>query len=297
VADDRSNMSPGATPADGIPGQPPGPASPPPPGGEAPGLREQLAATFEAVKRLIGAHVDLAKTELGEIVDNVKRTIALAGLAFAALLIMAVFLTFGVALFLGEWLFGSLGWGVLLGAALMFDLGMLSLLAALDVPRRRIGTAFGIAAVLGIVVGILLALGLARAGWQYVGDQAAPTVDAGPRPLIIALAIGLIGLGIIGFVLGLRDGMGKAIRNLLIGVLVGGILGVLSALSLPPNAGAAVGVLVWLIAWPILAGRDVIRNGVDSEALRKKFTPETTIELTKETVEWVRARTPLVPKS
>ena len=62
--------------------------------------------------------------------------------------------------------------------------------------------------------------------------------------------------------------------------------------------GAALGVLVVLITWPILAGLDLARTGVDGDALkRKKFTPQQTIDLTKETIEWVRARTPLVPKS
>ena len=40
-----------------------------------------------------------------------------------------------------------------------------------------------------------------------------------------------------------------------------------------------------------------MRTGVDGEALKKKFTPDETIGLTKETIEWVRARMPLVPKS
>jgi hypothetical protein len=40
-----------------------------------------------------------------------------------------------------------------------------------------------------------------------------------------------------------------------------------------------------------------MRTGVDGEALMKRFTPTETIELTKETIEWVRARTPLAPKS
>jgi hypothetical protein len=63
------------------------------------------------------------------------------------------------------------------------------------------------------------------------------------------------------------------------------------------QVGAALGVLVALVTWPILAGRDVLRTGVDGEAMKKKFTPEATIELGKETIEWVRARMPLAPKS
>jgi len=61
--------------------------------------------------------------------------------------------------------------------------------------------------------------------------------------------------------------------------------------------GAALGVWVALIVWPILAGREVLRTGIDGEALRQRFMPDQTIELTKETIEWVRARTPLAPKS
>jgi len=51
------------------------------------------------------------------------------------------------------------------------------------------------------------------------------------------------------------------------------------------------------ITWPLLAARELMAAGVDGEALKKKFTPQETIDMTKETIEWVRARTPLVPKS
>ena len=64
--DDGASTSPGsATPA--------GKAAT----GEPPGLRTQFGATFDAVKRLLGAHIDLAKAELGDIVDAVKRMVAL----------------------------------------------------------------------------------------------------------------------------------------------------------------------------------------------------------------------------
>jgi hypothetical protein len=287
----------GAPPGGAPPGQPPGsPPSGPPPTDEPPGLRSQGRATFDAAKRLIGAHIDLAKAELGEIVDEVKRMVALGALAFAAFVLMAMFLSLGLALFLGEWLFGSLGWGVLLGAALTFDLAMLALLLALDVPGRKVGTAFLIAAAIGIVVGVVFGLGLARRGWETVGEGVLPSLEEGPRPVAVAVIVIPIIIGIIGFILGLR-GKGRPVQNLVTGIVVGAFLGLLTSISLPSNAGAAIGVLVILVAWPIIAGRDVIRTGVDTEALARKFTPEATIEITKETIEWVRARTPLVPKS
>ena len=81
------------------------------------------------------------------------------------------------------------------------------------------------------------------------------------------------------------------------GGVVGALLGGLTVISLPPTVGAAIGALVALVLWPILAGREVMQTGVDGEAIMRKFTPDETIGLTKETIEWVRARMPLVPKS
>ena len=89
----------------------------------------------------------------------------------------------------------------------------------------------------------------------------------------------------------------RALGGAVAGLLVGAFLGWLGSITIGAQIGAAIGVLVALIAWPALAGRDLARTGVDGEALKKKFTPEETITLTKETIEWVRARTPLVPKS
>jgi len=63
------------------------------------------------------------------------------------------------------------------------------------------------------------------------------------------------------------------------------------------TVGAALGVWVALIAWPVFAGRDLLRTGIDGEAIKQRFMPDQTIELTKETIEWARSRTPLAPKS
>ena len=68
-------------------------------------------------------------------------------------------------------------------------------------------------------------------------------------------------------------------------------------MAIPGTVGAALGVWVALIAWPVFAGRDVLRTGIDGEAIKQRFMPDQTIELTKETIEWARARTPLAPKS
>ena len=40
-------------------------------------------------------------------------------------------------------------------------------------------------------------------------------------------------------------------------------------------------------------GLAVSRSGIAGEALKARFYPSTTIDTTKETIEWVRSRTPL----
>jgi hypothetical protein len=41
----------------------------------------------------------------------------------------------------------------------------------------------------------------------------------------------------------------------------------------------------------------VAREGIDGDALKARFWPDETITTTKETIEWVRERTPLGPRS
>jgi hypothetical protein len=283
VADDPTNPTSGA----------PTPAAA---GSEPLGLRAQIGATFEAVKRLVRAHVDLAKTEMSEIVDEVKRMVGLFAVAFAMLLLVAMLFLVGGLLFLGEWLFGSIGWGVLLGSLLLLDIALSAALAALDVSAKRIGGAFGAAALLGIVVGVVMAFDLTHRAWTALGDSVASQFDPNTRAVLLAMGITAVVGALLGLVSGLLARSGVLAR-LFAGAVAGLLLGGLTVISIPGTVGAALGVLVALIAWPILAGQDVIRTGIDGEALKKKFTPEATIELTKETIEWVRARTPLVPKS
>ena len=286
MADDASSMSPGANP----------PAGRPDPG-EPVGLRAQLGATFGAGKRLLRAHVDLGKAELADIVDEVKRMVALIGAAIGILVVAGFLFLIGGVLFLGEWLFGSIGWGALLGFLLLADVALVLVLLALDVKAGRVGSAFVIAAVAGIAVGVVLALNLTNRGWTALGDQVAAAYNPDTRTVLLALGISAAVLGVLGFLVQIRNGVGAAIGGLIAGAVVGAIIGGLTVIAVPAQAGAAMGVLVALIAWPILAARDVMRTGVDGEALAKKFTPDATIGLTKETIEWVRARMPLVPKS
>ena len=264
---------------------------------QPPGLRAQLGATFAAGKRLFQAHVDLAKAELSEIVDEVKRMVALIGAAIGILVLAGLLFAIGLFLFLGEWLFGSIGWGVLLGTLLLVDIAIVAVLLALDVAGRRLGTAFVIGAIVGGIVGVVFALDLTHRGWTALADALAASYDTSTRTVLLAIGASA-GVGaILGLLNRMAGGLRDAVGGIVVGAVLGAIIGGLTVISFPPTAGAALGVLVAFVVWPALAARDVMRTGVDGEAIMKKFTPDETIGLTKETIEWVRARMPLAPRS
>lgn len=143
------------------PGTPP-PGSPPPgdqppkgPRTRPPGLREQFGITRDAVMVLVRAHIELAKAELEDIKDEVARAAGLFGIAIACLLLMAIMLPIALILFLGEWLWGSIGWGVLQGTELLIGIAVAASLAALRVkgPTRD----FLVALIVGVIFGAILA--------------------------------------------------------------------------------------------------------------------------------------------
>ena len=144
---------------------------------------------------------------------------------------------------------------------------------------------------------LVFGLTLSNQAWAALGEQVVPTVPAEIRPLVVGTALLALVGAVLGLVLGARAGMGGAIVGLVGGAILGAAIGALSAITFTPEVGAAIGVSVALMAWPILLGIDVARRGIDTEALAAKFTPRETMDMTKETIEWVRARTPLGPKS
>jgi len=247
--------------------------------------------------RLANAHVELLKAELAVTAQELGLIVGLAIVALLLAFLLVCLVYVGTFLFLGEWLFGSIGWGVLLGTLLLVDVAVVLVLLALDVKAGRLGSSFILALVAGLGVGVVLALNLTYRGWTALGDAVASAYDPSTRTMLLAIgALAAIG-AILGLLSRMRGGVGEAIGGVVMGALIGALLGGLTVIQIPAQAGAATGVLVTLIAWPILAAREVMQTGIDGEAIMKKFTPDETIGMTKETIEWVRARMPLAPKS
>ncbi len=184
------------------------------------------------------------------------------------------------------------------GALLGGGIAVAAVLGAIGYGGRTIVRDLVIAAVIGIVFGVVFGLDLTNRAWSAVGDQVFPTFSADIRPLLAGAATLAVVFGILGLLAGGRGGgMGGAIVGLLGGVVIGVVLGAFTAIAFGGRVGAALGVAIGLLAWPVVMGIGLSRRGVDVDTLKARFWPDETIETTKETIEWVREQTPLVPKS
>ncbi len=269
---------------------------PPQPGAsESPwpaGILQQARRTIDAVRRLVTAHVALARTEISEIVERAKAAAIFVGIAIALLLFAAILASVGTTLFLGGWLFGSIGWGVLHGTLLCLALIVVLLLAALEIPPRRLGATLAAALGIGVVVAVVLGLAWPHELFARTGNALLPGVETGVRPLVAGVALGALLGAVIAFLAGARAaGASGALAGLIGGAVLGAVLGAFLAISFRLHVGIALGITATLIAWPALAAAEL--RSFDWGALKARYWPAATIETTKETIEWVRARTPL----
>jgi hypothetical protein len=279
--------APPAGPPPPPPGTPPKPPKPPKP----PGLREQARRTIDAGRRLATAHVDLAKAELAVILDDAKRVAALAGLAVAFIIYIALLVPVGMALFLGEWIFGSMGWGILHGALFSIATAVILVLIALRISRAYLAGTLLVAVLAGIAVGVTLGLALPNAAYAAIAETATPGAETGIGPLLVGAALWGGILALVGLLLGARaSGVGGALGGFFVGAIVGALFGAFTAISFSPQVGAALGVTVTLVAWPVLASLRL--RDYDWEALKQRFTPQASIDAAMETKAFVEARLP-----
>ncbi len=253
-----------------------------------PGLGEQFGRTRSAFFGLISAHLSLARAELSEIASDIKRAVALGGIALLLLFLAGLFVMIGTALFVGEAVFHSIGWGVLLGGELLIGTAALLVLAIVDLGWGRAAWAFSIALGVGLAV-----TGLFAVDWAAVSRNNTSL----PGSIALAILTGVVVFGLLGAALGAGFGRGVAAASFVAGVVVGGLLGLLASAHLGLRVSVALGLAALLLFWPICAAVLVFRHGIDMDKLKDRFVPDQTIATTKETIEWVREQMPLGRKS
>jgi MFS family permease len=198
-----------------------------------------------------------------------------------------------------------MGWGILQDTELSIALAIVCVLVALDVPAGRLARGFVIAGLVGAVIAVVLGTQVANRLWESIGVAVAPLLLPATRPLVVGTAIGA-GLGaIVGLLGGTETGGGRSIGSIIrgaigwtiLGALVGAALGAISAVTFDWQVAVALGIAAGLGVWIALCVLEVVRGGIDFGAWTRKFYPSQSIESAKETIEWVRERTPLGPKS
>ena len=249
-----------------------------------------------ALLGFVRAHIDLAKAEMEQVGREIGRASGLAAAAIALLILMSLLVAIGGMLFAGEWLFGSIGWGLLLGTELLIAVALAAVLVALYVPG--LGRDALIAILPGIAVALILALNLPNELFKRIGESANLAVD----PAVLPLVVGVVLVGVFGALVGLftgaRAGGAKgAFGGLFVGALAGALLGAFLSITFGLRVGIALGIATFFAAWSALMGLRVQRQGIDVEALKTRFIPQTTIDTTKESIEWAKARVGREPKS
>ena len=93
-------------------------------------------------------------------------------------------------------------------------------------------------------------------------------------------------------------GVGGAVGGLVAGVVVGALLGAFLAYDFGwrVGRGARASPSLYAVYVGVLAAR-VASRGIDVETIKLRFWPQQTIDTTRETIEWAKARNPLGPKS
>lgn len=219
---------------------------------------------------------------------------ALGAFAFVFVVFAVFLLVLGACLTIGEWLLGSMGWGVDHGVLMFLAVAMAAVLAAIGVSGRRIGRSLFISLVVGVVLAIVLGLDGLNRLYAAIGDGAATNIEPGVRPLAIGIVLGaLLGL-VVGLATAARmHGSGGARTGaVVVAIVVGVAAGAFTSITFGARVGVGLGITAGLIMWMTLMGVDVARSGIDVQALKDRFTPVQTIETSKETLEWLQKRMP-----
>lgn len=288
---------PGDVPPDGGP-----PSGDEPPGdtpggegpkGEQPGVREQLGRVRAAARALVDAHLALLRAEMAVIGEQVKAIAAYVGGIVVLALYAVGLLAIGGTLFLGEWIFGSIGWGVMHGTLVAMGIIVTLALLIIDAPRPFIVRPLAWGAVVGIGMALLLGLNvphnLSELVADYVIANLVPTLDPQYAPAVVAMVAFAVVVGVVGLVVGARgQGAIGAVSGLIVAALLGALIGILfGGLVFDWRVASAIGLTVGLITWIALMGWRASKANLDPQARFEKLWPRETYETALETKTWL----------
>ncbi len=239
---------------------------------------------------LVQAHIDLLKAELAVAGRQLAVIVGMAVAILVLLVLTGLLIVIGMCLFLGEWLFGSMGWGILHGSLVFIALAVP---LGLDLAGGwRGATTRGLVAGLVVTIGlwILFASNVLRDLAVQAGDAVAPSFAVEPAiwPSVVGFGAGaVVGLVIGGIALTRSSPRprGRQLVGALVGIavvagLVGGILG---SVTFDTKGALAVSLTLGLLAWIAIMVTLALARGLDPEARYAGLKPQESIAMAEET--------------
>jgi hypothetical protein len=263
-SEDRSGPVRGGDGAEGEPGT----GTPPP------GVFDSIGGTRAAIMRMIAAHFGLLKAELMLAGKEVGIIVALGVVALTIAILTLILVYVGSFLFFGEWLFGSMAWGIIHGT-LLSAAGITAI--ALNLAGGWMGAygrGFAIGFAVTVVLSLFFASNLLRESAVAVANGVEDSVPL-HAPLLPTLVGLVVGAGI-GALLGFFAGRNTEFRArlALAGSAIGAIFGSILASAVFDNPGAvAISLTIGLLAWVLAAVALAANRGFDPETRYANLVP------------------------
>ena len=264
--------------------------------GSAPGVGESIGEARAAFGRLLEAHLALLRAELSVAGREIGIIAGLAAGALFLAILVAILLYVGTFLFMGEWLFGSMGWGIihgtLLGVAIIGFVGI-------DLAGGSVRSyAWGL--MWGAVVTIVLSLLLAFNATNDAAEWGAGLVEDGLRldehwaPTLVGLVVGAGIVAAAALVVGWRSAwaFGKPLAMAAMGLVAGGFVGAILASTRYDNPDGVVGlaIMIGLLTWIGVGIGLAYRRGFDPEARYASLVPRESIAAFEKSRHLLRAQ-------
>jgi hypothetical protein len=234
---------------------------------------------------MAGAHMALLRAELGVLGRELGIIVGLAAAAAVVAILTLILLYVGSFLFFGQWLFGSMGWGLIHGSLVAIALiGFVGVnLGGGD--QRRYGWGLLIGVVTTVVVALLLLSNVGNDTGGWIRDRLTEAFVTEDLPFgeawlvtISGAVIGGLLLLLVGLVMAWRQGLrGRPLGTVAIASFGAG--GFVGAIYLSTRYAAAdgvlglaitIGLLTWIVSGLLLAAR----AGFDPEARYANLVPK-----------------------
>jgi hypothetical protein len=236
-------------------------------------------------QKLADAHIGLLKAELAVAGRELGIAIGM-GVAILVLAIVAgLLLVIGTSLFLGEWLFGSMAWGILHGV--LFFIALIVPLALDLAGGRRDAFLRGLLAAIVVTLALwaLFASNVLRDSAVNAGrslEATLPDIEPAFLPTLVGLVAGMIVFGLPALIVGLRQG--SALRLLIVGLVLGAAIGaILGSVTFDTKGALAIALAIGLATWSAVTALVAVRTGFDPEARYEDLVPRESMAMAQET--------------